>query len=448
MAAPWDEVVRRLWAELPPRATSNDGPRLTIGLLAPGQPADPTGASWDVVNAGQELAQVLSPGLASDAAVYADVLRCLPAAQCRRLAAEPAPGGPAEVATARAIADCAAVVAFELLGTAAVVRALRAARAAARLRALVLVPNLEVLDPAGARWAPTLGALDLVTVVVAKTASLVPVLEAWVAATWPRSASRLPTVALVGHCCPLPVPVPAAAARDTVLHFAGCSGSKNTLACVRAGVALVRRGLPGARRCVVCITPKWVPPPEADDNEADLGRRALAGTIYGVPPAALDEIRRLVAANHDVAELVLPAAPLSEAAKAALYARGRLALCCSNAEGFGHTILEAAAYGCLVVTTDGVPMRDVLLTPPARRAAGVRPVALAAPRARRPAGHGWWYEVDAEAIVAAAVPLLERAAEATDDEVVAACVASFAWRQRCLVRGLGALLDGLLPPHE
>ena len=51
-------------------------------------------------------------------------------------------------------------------------------------------------------------------------------------------------------------------------------------------------------------------------------------------------------------------------------------------------------------------------------------------------------------IVAAAVSLLECAAKATDDEVVAACVATFAWRQRCLVRGLGALLDGLLASHK
>jgi hypothetical protein len=382
-----------------------------VGLLTPSGGPDGDGAVEDAAGG----VRVLAPGLVRDAAVYAGVLEAL---GCRAVwvACEADAGAPA------ALDGCDWVVAFECLGPPAVVRRLRALRARGRLAAVVLVPNLEAWANGGRRWQATRAALDVVTVVVAKTPGLAP----WLRAVWPGPVD----VVLVGHCTPVPTPVPslAVAARTDIVHVAGCSGTKNTLENVRAGLALVRRGLLGVRRLVVCVTAKFVPLQDEDQSMTE-----DEDDEYALPPGALAEVRALAASNTDVVELrcgrYVPAAAL-----AAVYARARVALCCSNAEGFGHTVLEAAAHGCLVVTTDGVPMREVLLP---RRAlgAGAGTVALATPVAEHVLpGGGRWYDVDAAAIVAAATAQLSAAA--TPD----AAAQSYAWRQRCVVRGLAALV--------
>ena len=452
------DVVAALWEQLPPRvrrrprrADDHDGgdgssegePAVCVGLLAPGLADDPTGASADWLPAPEGLVptQVINPGLAADAAVYEAVLSALPGVRCVRVSAEPpampvssptaaAPTTPTPAPTPTAptpLDACDWVIAFEHLGSADVVRRLRALRARGRLRAVALVANLEALDPVGARWAPTLAALSLVTHFVAKTPALVPVLER----LRDERGSPHATVVLVGHCCPPPPAPPGrgwppAAERRDVIHVAGCSPLKNTLENVRAGAALVMRNRPHLRRLIVRVTAKW-------------GGAATspARLTYALSPARLRALHELVRRLGDVAELsiggYMPAQEL-----AALYMRARVALCCSNAEGFGHTLLEAAAHGCLVVTTDGVPMSDVLAA--GLRGGRERTVALAAPLAERAHQRygGRWYRVVADQILHAAETLPLRT---YDDATVARCVDVFRWRQRCVVRGVAELVD-------
>ena len=90
---------------------------------------------------------------------------------------------------------------------------------------------------------------------------------------------------------------------------------------------------------------------------------------------------------------------ITEAEKAGLYRRCRLAICASKREGFGHTILEAAAYGCQVVTTDGMPMKSILR----------RQVGLAKPSKGASWNLGINYEVKAADIVAVPRALLREA---------------------------------------
>lgn len=54
---------------------------------------------------------------------------------------------------------------------------------------------------------------------------------------------------------------------------------------------------------------------------------------------------------------------ISDAERSRLYLGCCLALCCSTAEGFGHSILEATAFGCMVVTSNAPPMNALLTVP-------------------------------------------------------------------------------------
>ncbi len=150
---------------------------------------------------------------------------------------------------------------------------------------------------------------------------------------------------LVPHITPVfapPLPTAGAAARDVVVHFAGASQNKNTAANCIAAAALVRAhpallggGLiikcsHGGAECRVCDPGHW--------------------------PAARD--RRAFQAQQ--AQYAVERGELTEAGKATLYRRCRLAMCASAAEGFGHYILEAAAHGCQVrVSTRGRPQQAV-----------------------------------------------------------------------------------------
>ena len=90
---------------------------------------------------------------------------------------------------------------------------------------------------------------------------------------------------------------------------------------------------------------------------------------------------------------------LSDEDKFSLYNTCRLALCASSSEGFGHHVLEAAALGCQVVTTDGMPMRSILR----------HQVALARPQDEkgRSVNLGLTFTVRSEEIVRAAEALLQ-----------------------------------------
>jgi len=72
-------------------------------------------------------------------------------------------------------------------------------------------------------------------------------------------------------------------------------------------------------------------------------------------------------------------------------------MCASKCEGFGHFILEAAAYGCQVVTTDGMPMKSVFQ----------HQFALAHSTKSKEWNLGFNYEVTAKAIQDAAKTLLD-----------------------------------------
>lgn len=59
-------------------------------------------------------------------------------------------------------------------------------------------------------------------------------------------------------------------------------------------------------------------------------------------------------------EIIFKSGHTSEQEKQALYLQSRLAVCASESEGFGHHVLEAAGFGCQVVTTKGQPMESIL----------------------------------------------------------------------------------------
>merc|ERR1712130_672505 len=69
--------------------------------------------------------------------------------------------------------------------------------------------------------------------------------------------------------------------------------------------------------------------------------------------------------------------------------------CASQAEGFGHYIVEAAGFGCMVVTTDGYPMKELL----------EKHVSLARPSNNIELNFSKQYTVNKDAIVEAAEKL-------------------------------------------
>lgn len=262
----------------------------------------------------------------------------------------------------------------------------------------------------------------------------------------PASVSASPAAAGAGAAQSSesnPVAVPPEQ-RRTILHFAGSSPHKNTLENSRAGLELVRalnaeqalaheRAV--ARALAVGEAPPAPPMPftfvvfvcswpartqTAAQTAAHARRNAKAAgggssaspsnsaapsasPRYSLGPGALDTLSSLAAA-HPAEFRLLAGGFMSYDARAELYARTRLALCASRAEGFGHYVLEAAASGALVVTTDGAPMSSLLCVPGS--------YALAAPEGPpggRPQHFGTAYSVPAAAIVAAArrLPLLE-----------------------------------------
>lgn len=120
--------------------------------------------------------------------------------------------------------------------------------------------------------------------------------------------------------------------RKSLIHFAGRSWFKGSTKQLKAGIKMVQ------------------------DGHFDKMYLKLSGERKQVQ----DMIRRMKKLAGDDNRIEIIDRYLTEEEKNELYAKCRVALCASKQEGFGHYILEAAAHGCQVVTTDGNPMRELL----------------------------------------------------------------------------------------
>ena len=228
--------------------------------------------------------------------------------------------------------------------------------------------------------------------------------------------------------------------RRIILHFAGSSPHKNTLENSRAGLELVRQlnaeqllaheratalalasgsGAPLPTQpepfTFVVFICSW---PSSSRRKEKGGSSTAAASSppvprYSLAPGVVDALTTMAQA-HPTEFRLISGGFMSYLERACLYAQTRLALCCSRAEGYGHYVLEAAASGALVVTTDGAPMSSVLSVPGS--------FALATPDAPPRTQHfGRAYSVPSAAIVAAArtLPILE--CEGYSRAVVALC---------------------------
>jgi len=185
----------------------------------------------------------------------------------------------------------------------------------------VLIPNLEI----NSRWTRLLHAnRNLVDLTVSKTAGLAPLI---------RTAFGVET-AVVRHCTAYAtVPMTSPSERHGIVHLCGKSPFKNTVQSVVAGLKLLDTGR--YERMMIVVVPEY------DEVRHMLG-----------------ELRTLVNQDHRV---TLVDTFLHEEEKVDVYLNSRLALCASESEGFGHYVLEAAAYGCQVITSDCIPMNEILV---------------------------------------------------------------------------------------
>jgi hypothetical protein len=127
--------------------------------------------------------------------------------------------------------------------------------------------------------------------------------------------------------------------RMNIIHFAGSSSWKNTYENCLAGLEILERF--NLNKLIIKIT-------SFKNNKFNTH---LINNF--------DKLMELCNKNKDKIELIMNNV-ITENEKAELYKSCRLALCCSYAEGFGHYIMEAAYYGCLIITTNGIPMNCLL----------------------------------------------------------------------------------------
>ena len=127
--------------------------------------------------------------------------------------------------------------------------------------------------------------------------------------------------------------------RMNIIHFAGSSPWKNTYENCLAGLEILERF--NLNKLIIKIT-------SFKNNKFNTH---LINNF--------DKLMELCNKNKDKIELIMNNV-ITENEKAELYKSCRLALCCSYAEGFGHYIMEAAYYGCLIITTSGIPMNCLL----------------------------------------------------------------------------------------
>ena len=222
--------------------------------------------------------------------------------------------------------------------------------------------------------------------------------------------------------------------RRDVIVFAGYSEAKNTTECVKAAVALVKEAENNLGRVIIKCSHKCGPPSAAAAVDAAAACAESAAKKQRVDEESkqckCEKARDQHNRQGGVALIELVENRITEAEKAGLYRRCRLAICASKREGFGHTILEAAAYGCQVVTTDGMPMKSILR----------QQVGLVKPSKESSWNLGINYEVKAADIVAAARALLR------EDHDMAACQRQQMQRVADFRRHFDHFIGSILPP--
>lgn len=224
------------------------------------------------------------------------------------------------------------------------------------------------------------------------------------------SSAAVPSSNSSAHPSPsLPAHFIDVSSRTTILHFAGSSPHKNTLENCRAGLEIVKRlnetdaaqGGSGHRFTFTVFICPWP------------SKRGDGPPRYAIGLEAYESIKAMAASNPNEFKLIAGGF-MSYGARRDLLARTRLALCASRAEGFGHYILEAAASGCMVVTTNGPPMSSLLTEPGT--------FALAEPLKEEAQCYGFGYPVQASQIVKAAMSLNLLESSGYSSDTIARCV--------------------------
>jgi len=282
-----------------------------------------------------------------------------------------------------AIEKADAVIGFETLGDKYAWSRYKAVR---RIRplSLVLIPNLGKTKLEAGWSRETTKNLLLVNVIVAKTCSSFRRLhKLFLLRRFTHGAGNL---ILVPHTTMLELPkleIEGKGQRKSIIHFAGASKSKNTFANCRAAAKLIsKRNNLFEKLIIICrhVAPK------------SRKRKLSPSSDESCKTCKFDKFRRL----HPMIKTEFWKGHIEEAHKARLYKECRMAMCASKREDFGHHILEAAAHGCQVITTDGMPMKSILRWQ----------VGLAKPDEARTRNLGASFRVKSSAIVAAGERLI------------------------------------------
>lgn len=218
----------------------------------------------------------------------------------------------------------------------------------------------------------------------------------------------------------------------TILHFAGSSPHKNTLENCQAGIDITRRlnqqiDRDYARRLSSA----------ADSNSSDPSTSSLtltppsrfhftcflcswpstkrvdAGEKFAVGSQVIEILRDLAVKHSDIFTLIASGF-MSYAARTRLLESTRLALCASRCEGFGHYILESAAAGCMVATSNAPPMNSILSVDGT--------YSLAQVECEEQQCYGYGYTIKPDAIVEAAMKLPLTEATGYSSKTIELCI--------------------------
>lgn len=235
----------------------------------------------------------------------------------------------------------------------------------------ILVPNLEVMDNnPKLKWYETIKNIDMLDIIISKVPCLNNLIEKFIQRTSVGQNNKsiiennetkiqfkkldqknIKNIKIlnIGHiCAPNKLLDDEKIYNDefyncderkNIIHFAGSSPWKNTYENCLAGLEILNRF--NLNKLIIKIT-------SFKDG------KFLTDKIDN-----FDKLQKLCDENKDKIELIMNDV-ITDIEKYNLYKTCRLALCCSYAEGFGHYIIEAAYYGCLIITTDGIPMNCLL----------------------------------------------------------------------------------------
>jgi lipopolysaccharide biosynthesis glycosyltransferase len=212
---------------------------------------------------------------------------------------------------------CDVIIGFEEIGDNQLIKEMRKMN-----KRVVLVPNFEVMAR-DYKWKATLDNYDYIETIIKKTKGI----------TIPRMFSKSNIITISHTALDICPPMTLKGERKALIHFAGSSKYKNTLNSIKAGIKAVEEGL--YESFIIQIT-KWP---------------------KGYNLKNIEEIKNLC--KHKNIKSYI-GGYISDIKRRELYLASKVALCCSEAEGFGIYILDALRYGCQVVTTDGYPMRDTV----------------------------------------------------------------------------------------